>query len=320
MSDIQDILFEVYDFETPLAVSRDQSWRGAEETLQRAEAWWGRSTGRRLLWVHLFEPHFPYDPEPEDFALYDTGYDGPADGSMDFLFSVWENPALLPPPARAHLEALYHAEITGLDRKMGDFLERRARESGVITVIVADHGESLDDHGLRFKHGPLVHPPDVQVPMAVGGCAPFGAGVSGAVVRTVDVIGTVLDRLGVVAELPPDARNLVRGGRREDAAFAEASMPWNVEEQGIYPNYYKQRVIRTDEWAYVETPYRNERAWYHRLTDPDETRPVAGPNEEERQRLAARLQAWIDRGSDRPAPSTVDPALVDRLRSLGYIE
>ncbi|MBZ0268100.1 sulfatase-like hydrolase/transferase [bacterium] len=310
--------FDVYDFEAPHAVARDQDWRGAEETLRRAQSWWGAETGRRFLWVHVFEPHFPYAPAPEDLALYETGYRGDANGSMDYLFSVWERTVRFDEADRAHLEALYHAEITGLDRKLGRFLEAFAREEGVVTVVVADHGESLGEHGLDFKHGPLVYAADIQVPLLFRGAEPFAPGISGALTSTVDVCTTLLGRLGVDAPRPEGTHDLAGPAAARPLAYAEASMPWNVEEEGLYPNVHKQRVVRTPEWSYVETPYLGGREWYRRSADPAELSPVPTPADPEG--LPALLDDWIARGRDRPAPTTVDPALVDRLRSLGYIE
>jgi arylsulfatase A-like enzyme len=312
--------FDVYDFDAPFAVARDQDWRGAEETLARASSWWNAESGRRFLWVHVFEPHFPYSPAPEDLALYETGYRGPADGSMDYLFSVWERKVPFSAADRAHLTALYHAEITGLDRKLGRFLEALAEEERVVTVVVADHGESLGEHGLDFKHGPHVYPADIHVPLLVRGAAPFAPGLSTALASTVDVCGTLLGRLGVHAALPAGTHDLAEPTDAEPVAFAEASMPWNVEEAGRYPNVHKQRAVRTPEWSYVETPYLGAEEWYRRAADPGEASPVAAPAEPERTRLPALLEDWIARGRDRPAPTTVDPVLVDRLRSLGYIE
>jgi arylsulfatase A-like enzyme len=267
--------FDVYDFEASHEVARDQSWRPAGDTLARAEQWWESASGRRFLWVHLFEPHFPYDPDPNDFALYDTAYRGAADGSMDFLFSVWEDPSRLDGGGREHLEALYHAEITGLDRAVGRFLSRLAAEERTIVVLTSDHGESLGEHGLDFKHGPHVYPGDVQVPLLVRG-AGFGNGVSDAVVRTVDVPRTLLDALGVAAELPEAAGSLANPGSGH--AYAEASMPWNLEEEGVYANAHKQRVVRTREWSCVVTPWRNETRWFDRRRDPAELVPRAAPD------------------------------------------
>jgi arylsulfatase A-like enzyme len=314
--------FDVYDYATPLEVSRDQSWREASETLERAEQWWKKTYGPRFLWVPLFEPHFPYDPDPIDFALYDTGYRGEAEGSMDYLFALWEGRERLTEDASAHLESLYHAEITGLDRTLRSFLRVMEEERGLLIILTSDHGESLGEHGLQFKHGPHVFPGDVRIPLVVRGAAPFAPGLSDAMVRTIDFPRTFLDQLGVRADLPPDAGSLTewaRGGNGR-TVFAEASMPWNVEVAGAYANAYKQRAVRTPRWSLVVTPWTNQKLWFDRHRDPDELAPGPEPGEAEARRLGAALDEWARRGSARPAPSTVDSALVGRLRALGYID
>jgi arylsulfatase A-like enzyme len=313
--------FDVYDAELTRAVARDQAWRPAAGTLERARTWWRARHGRRFLWVHLFEPHSPYEPAPQDFALYDTGYRGSADGSMDFLFAMWEDASLLPEDARAHLESLYHAEITGLDRAVGDFLRELASESDVLAVVTADHGESLGEHGLRFKHGPWVYDGDVRVPLALRGPG-VPAGVSGATVRTLDVPRTALAWLGVPSDLAPegaDLRDWVRGGAGL-AAFSEASMPWDVEPPDAYPNLRKQRAVRTSEWSFVETPWTGRAEWYRRAEDPAETGEPSEPPPGAGADLARALGEWIGRGRPREEPSRLDPRVLERLRSLGYVD
>ncbi|MGH2571829.1 MAG: sulfatase [bacterium] len=309
--------FDVYDFEPAREVERDQSWRPADETLARAVRWWDAASGRRLLWVHLFEPHFPYDPAAVDFALYDTGYRGGANGSMDFLFAAWEDPALLDGGGSAHLEALYHAEITGLDRALGRFLARLEEEERTIVVVTSDHGESLGEHGLHFKHGPHVFAGDVAVPLAVRGPG-FGSALSDALVRTIDVPRTVLERLGVEADLPDGAGSLATSAR-DRPAYAEASMPWNVEEEGAYANARKQRAIRTRDWTCVVTPWRDETLWFDRRRDPGELEPRPAPDGHVAQELLRDLSEWIGRGRHRAPPTAVDPALLERLRAIGYV-
>lgn len=312
--------FDVYDAHSTRAVARDQAWRPAEETLALATDWWSRTRGRRFLFVHLFEPHFPYEPRREDFALYDTGYRGPANGSMDFLFALWAEPALFTPQARAHLESLYHAEITGLDRAMGRFLETLAREEDVLVAVTADHGESLGEHGLRFKHGPNVYEGDVRVPLAVRGAGP--PRVTGAVVRTIDVARTLVDWFELPAGLAADGVDLRSAGdaNTDLAAYAEASMPWDVERAGEYPNAHKQRAVRTAEWTLIETPWRGEAQWIRRAEDPGELRDASPPPPDAPAALVTLLRGWISRGAPRERPSGIDPAVRERLRSIGYID
>jgi arylsulfatase A-like enzyme len=314
--------FDPYDAEAPATVARDQNWRPARDTLARARAWWRAAGDHRFLWIHLFEPHFPYAPAAEDFALYDTGYAGPADGSMDFLFAMWDDETLLPPEARAHLESLYHAEITGMDRALGRFLRELASEPRTLVVVTADHGESLGEHGLRFKHGPHVYAGDVRVPLVVRGAEPFRPGVSAALVRTLDVFGTVLRALGGEAVGPTDSGDLadwVDGGEGLPV-FGEASMPWNVEREGEWANAWKQRVVRTPGETLVQTPWRNEQATYDRRADWNELGPGQAASRARTAELERRLEEWNAGSADRPAPRTVDPELVRRLEALGYVE
>ncbi|MFN8176990.1 MAG: sulfatase [bacterium] len=315
--------FDVYDASPTRAETRDQAWRPAPETIAKAEAWWPAAGRRRFLWVHFFEPHFPYEPDSADFALYDTGYRGPANGSMQYLRALWSDSAPLPEDARAHLESLYVAEITGLDRKIGAFLEALAAEEGVLTVVTADHGESLGEHGIRFLHGPGVYAGDVQVPLAVRGSRTFPPGITRATVRTIDIPRTILAALGVRSKLAAEGEDLasrVRGGEGE-VAFSEASMPWNLEVEGRYPNLFKQRAVRTDRWTLVETPYLDRREWFVRAEDPGELgAPAAVAPEAQAVGLSKLLADWIARGRPRRQPSDVDPALAEKLRSLGYVD
>ena len=48
-----------------LAGSGDRNERPAREVIDEALAWLTRpSTKPRFVWIHLFEPHFPYEPPP----------------------------------------------------------------------------------------------------------------------------------------------------------------------------------------------------------------------------------------------------------------
>ncbi len=312
--------FDVYDAHATQTVARDQAWRRADETLALAWDWWSGAKGRRLLFVHLFEPHFPYEPRREDFALYDTGYRGPANGSMDFLFALWDDASLFTPDVRAHLEALYHAEITGVDRAMGRFLEAAAEVPDALIVVTSDHGESLGEHGLRFKHGPYVYESDVHVALGVRGAGP--PRVSSATVRTIDISRTIAEWFQLRAEVASEGDDLrahVGGGRGREA-YSEASMPWDAEAPDEYPNARKQRAVRSAEWSYIETPWRGEVQWVRRAEDPGEVRPLSVPPSDAPATLAERLRAWIGRGVARAAPSGVDASVRERLRSLGYVD
>lgn len=119
-------------------------------------------------WVHLFDAHHPYEPEPAFAARY---------------------------PARPYL-----AEISSADAQVGRLLaalEARGELDSTWVVVLADHGEGLGEHG-ETLHGTLLYDTTTRIPLIVR--PPAGQAVLPRVdfpVSTVDVGPTLLDAAGV---------------------------------------------------------------------------------------------------------------------------
>jgi arylsulfatase A-like enzyme len=316
--------FDKYNFKAVAFAEDDAPWRPGVRTLHRARTWWEEHAGeRRFLWIHLWEPHFPYEPHPTLVKAYDPGYAGEANGSMEWIMQWWESPAPPPEADLRHVVALYHAEITGLDRALRLFLDLTDLDDTIL-VVTGDHGESLGEHNLTFKHGPNVFPADVQVPLALlaPGLAP---GVSGAQVRTIDVPRAALRLLGLdESGLPEEAGNLLdwADGGRGLPVFGVATQPWVEMDDDVYPCTPLQRVVRTPEAAYVETPYRERTAWFDRRIDPGELVALPPPiGSTLPDSLRGELDRWIEAGTYRPDYRPMERNdLREQLRSLGYLE
>jgi arylsulfatase A-like enzyme len=147
--------------------------RPAERTVTRALAWldeWRGGTPRQpfLLWVHLFDPHQPYNLRSRDLA------------------------AVAPTP--------YDAEIAEADRGVGrliDWLRRQRMLDATLVVLTADHGESLEEHG-EPTHGIFIYDATIRVPLIWRLPGIFAANATyGGPVRHIDILPTVLDVLGL---------------------------------------------------------------------------------------------------------------------------
>jgi arylsulfatase A-like enzyme len=300
-----------------------ESWRRAHVTVERARRWWQDTSGRKFLWLHVFEPHLPYRPAREDAALY-AGGSGPVVATTAEVSSMWDDKSKFTDEVVAHLRALYRAEVTGVDRQLGMFLREIAGEPEVALIVTSDHGESLGEHRLFFKHGPKVFPADVRVPLLLRH-ATVEAGVSRALVRTIDVPRTLLGLLEIEAELPLDADDLRDWTDRDDGltvfgiGSAPADAPPEIFVDGAYANARMPRVIRRGDVAFLETPWQNRRVWYDRGIDPDEMsarRPAENP---EIEGMKSQLDAWV-RGARVLQPGLeMDPELEERMRALGYV-
>jgi arylsulfatase A-like enzyme len=185
-----------------------------------------------FVWVHYFDPHWPYRP-PEPFGeMFAVGVGDEEDTSATLPRGeptrAWE-----PGEGERRIHAgRYAGEVRYLDREIGELLSgfrRRGLLDDSLVVFTADHGENLGEHdGLFANHQRLYRPVSetsllVRLPgQSRGEILPAGA-------RTVDVLPTCLDLLGIRSARPeglegdslaPWIRN--RGGTPE-AAFSEGA-------------------------------------------------------------------------------------------------
>ncbi len=225
--------FTVYDEEFTISAA-DQNQRRAEAATTAALHWLSQNRDESFfLWVHYFDPHFPYDPPPPFDTIHGDGYQGPADGSMAYLEQLWQGKVT---PTRADLQRLvdlYDGEIAYLDHHLGpllDRLESPEMKGRTLVAVTADHGEHLTERRLKFYHGNYVYQPSIRVPLMIRyPVVPPRTGVVSGTVQTLDLFTTLLTATGVAAPSPGSGRDLA-SPVAELTAFAEASRPWAVED------------------------------------------------------------------------------------------
>src|SRR5262249_5225210 len=122
--------------------------------------------------------------------------------------------------------APYDAEVAYVDAQIGAFLDRLRAASlldRTLVAVVADHGESLGEHGER-THGVFTYDVTVRVPWILwAGSRLHGA--ADAMVRLIDVAPTLLDILGVSVPSTFEGRSIVqrlRSGGEDPPAYIEA--------------------------------------------------------------------------------------------------
>jgi arylsulfatase A-like enzyme/Tfp pilus assembly protein PilF len=265
--------------------------RRGSEVAGDAAAWLARVTpsgGPVFLWMHLYDPHTPYDAPP--------------------VF------------ARRYPDMPYNAEVAAADWAV-DYLLRSAGDAFLqktVVVVTSDHGESLGEHG-EPEHGIFLYDATLAVPLIMAGPGlPAGAVVTEQV-RHVDVLPTILE---LVTGAPPEAGEGLPGESlvRVAAGTRRAEVPPSYAEswyQRLHFGWSPLRSVRTPEWKYIAAP-REE--LYDLEADRGESRNLAVA----RDALASRLRAEVDRlatpaGAPIAAEQQVDSATAERLRSLGYL-
>ncbi|MEE8468524.1 MAG: sulfatase, partial [Planctomycetota bacterium] len=218
--------------------------------------------GRSLfLWLHVFDAHAPYD-SPETFRdlYYPAGRDR-YDASLPPLKRnaqlSWDPEVRDPAWARSQ----YKAEVTYLDSQLERALSHPRFETALLAVT-ADHGESLGEHGIYFKHHGLF-PNTLWVPLIlVAPGVPAGVRVTSPV-RQLDLGRTLLDLSGLGAAVFP-GENLLRWTEPDLEAAAEPrfalsshALAASLEQDGwflslrIVPSVLPRRVAHQVELYYL---------------------------------------------------------------------
>ena len=104
--------------------------RGAEITRAALE-WLEREGGQPFfLFLHYYDVHSPYAPEPDTAALFTRPYEGPIDGTTAQLVEVRKGALTVGPDDLQRLSDLYDAEVRQVDLELGrlqDGLRRLGR-------------------------------------------------------------------------------------------------------------------------------------------------------------------------------------------------
>ncbi len=279
--------FDHYDDEMPTRPSGKRAWdRFGNVVADRALAWLEREGGRPFfVWAHFFDPHAPRRPPPPYHERFADPYDG---------------------------------EIAFMDDQIGRlvaWLRDRGQLDRTLVVAVADHGESLGEHGFEW-HALLIYDSIMRVPLILSWPSRLPAGtVVRDVVRMIDLMPTVLELMGWEIPSSVSGQTLapLLAGRQVSprAAYVESDFPF--ENFG----WAKLRGLLDARWKYIRAP-RPE--LYDRVADPRELNNLADAMPEQLRSLEADLEALeasMRTGvSQRAALSAADRAA---LSSLGYV-
>ncbi len=282
--------FDTYfdDFsEAPLdQLQLDISERPAGEVLAQAKAWIRARSSQRpwFAWIHLFDPHAPYQP--------------PA------AFSSWGE---------------YAGEVAFVDAQLSQFF-RFLREQGSfdrsLIVVTSDHGEGLGEHG-EDTHGMFLYDSTLRVPLIVKLAGGRFAGRRVAQqVGLVDLMPTILLEAGLESPRPVQGRPVqpawTLGDLEETPTYAETLLPL------LNYGWSDLQAIRSGGYKWIDAP---QPELYFLASDPGERDNLYSPANPVAKRLSSRLDELVVEFSTPASASSwrrPDPETRQRLQSLGY--
>ncbi|HSL17054.1 MAG TPA: tetratricopeptide repeat protein [Methylomirabilota bacterium] len=282
--------FDVYDDDLSQSRRLGQSVvpsRRGNVTLEAAKTWLATVPQDKpvFLWLHLYDPHAPYDP---------------------------------PGPFRTRFpHDPYGGEIAFVDSLVADLvatLDESGRLDETVLTVLGDHGEGLGEHG-EATHGFLIHQPTIHVPWILTTPATDKPIRVSTPVSIVD-LSPLLTSL---VELPtPNASRsdgLLPFGRSENsdrAIYFETMLP--MYQYG----WSELRGVRVGRW---ELHAGTRKELFDVQADPRQLTDIADAEPLELENTSSRLAEFVDADRNLNTEAAIDlpPAERQALEALGYI-
>ena len=216
-----------------------------DDIVSLAEEWIDQNQSSDFfLWIHIFDPHPPYDP-PEEF-----------------IASV--------PETQDSDRRLYEAEVAFVDDRIGRLftqLKELDIYDDTLIVFTSDHGEEIGDHS-DSGHGHTLYDELLAVPLILKLPEPSVARAVEERVSTDCVMPTVLDLLNI-----PYEEDLLTGSSLaphwetslSDRKVFSTGIEWHKEREAVIFNEFK----------YIQFVGTSRRELYDLALDPGEHKNIA---------------------------------------------
>jgi arylsulfatase A-like enzyme/Flp pilus assembly protein TadD len=285
-----DTYYDKFDLTKFKRVSLGTVQRPANEILDQALPWLEERKDKKFFaWLHLYDPHTPYEPPPPYDRLY-----------------------------AAHP---YLGEIAFADSQIGrlwQWLESNGLLQKTFIVFAGDHGESLGEHEEQ-SHGFFVYQAAIHVPLII--VTPFAKlqGVVSPEVTTLsDVLPTICDMAGLPVPADVQGKSLLPalfGRRRKETPLAYS--------ETYYPRFHygwsDLKSVQDARYKLILAPVPE---LYDVVADPGEQKNLIYLEKKVYEGLSAEAEAFIARAGRNAYEtdvSKVDEETREKLSALGYV-
>jgi len=285
-----DTYFDKFDLSKFKRVSLGTVQRPANEILDQALPWLEERKAKRFfVWLHLYDPHTPYEPPP--------------------------------PYDRLYANRPYLGEIAFADSEIGRlwvWLQSNGLLEKTFIVFAGDHGESLGEHEEQ-SHGFFVYQAAIHVPLIV--VTPFAklqGVVSPEVTTLADVLPTVCDMAGLPVPAEVQGKSLLPaffGRRRKETPLAYS--------ETYYPRFHygwsDLKSVQDGRHKLILAPVPE---LYDVVADPREEKNLVYLEKKVYENLNAEAEVFISRASRNAYEvdvSKVDEETREKLSALGYV-
>lgn len=247
-----------------------------------------------FLWVHYFDPHYPFQPPGAYASMYDPGYQGPVTTNIQTIYDI-EQGKLRPTDVDVkYLMALYQGEISFLDSQLGRLfgaLDDLGLSPNTLVAVTGDHGEAFGEHSDLEENGTFFHPhglyaTEQAVPLLVRYPGRISPGtVVSAPTQAIDLLPTVLEYAGlpIPAQVQGTSLAPLLDGRDSGASrVAFSAMP-----------DYVFTSLTTPRWKIIKNNAAGQFRLFDMAGDPNEQHDLSQAQPGTVAQLSGRLATWM---------------------------
>ncbi|HEX9110057.1 MAG TPA: sulfatase, partial [Terriglobales bacterium] len=255
-----DFYYDHFEFSRLDETNLDEMERPGNVVADLALDWLARNSQKKFfLWMHLYDPHYPYRP-PEPYL-------------------------------REYAAHPYDGEIAFADEQVGRllrFLKEKGLYQNTLILLSGDHGESLGEHGER-THGFFVYNATMHVPLIIRLPEKTAARTVSDLVSLVDLMPTVLAALGLEIPSQVQGRSLLPELRGNNA-----DKPRNLYGETFLPrlhfNWSELRATENAKYHFIDAPSPE---LYDLAKDPGEVHNLFAEKKAVAEEMHSKLTALI---------------------------
>jgi arylsulfatase A-like enzyme len=304
---------------------REPDTRRAHEINARTRQWLDQHGSRPFfLFLNYMDAHDPYLPIPEDDERFmqrpagDEWFGFP----MERLAESKRGAATFSATEIEFLQAQYDAELVSLDREVGRLLEY-LKEAGLyentLILVTTDHGEAFFERGFP-DHGNSLYQPEVGGFLLIKTPSSMGPVEVSPMMQAVDFFPSVAAMLN--EPIPADVQGRPWGAGR-DYALSEVfckSCGREVFEPG-WPDAMRHDLVgMVSGGRKLIRSTRGPDEVYDLTADPGELHPMSEVDTEFLRLADAVIAERNKRLVETLSVNPDDKTLIEKLRSLGYIQ
>jgi tetratricopeptide (TPR) repeat protein len=260
--------------------------RKAAQVLDVAFKWLEKNkTNRWFVWIHLFDPHFTYDP-PEKFR-------------------------------KLYPNDLYGGEVAYVDDQIGrlrQFLKQNGLSEKTLLIFTADHGESLGEHNEK-THGIFGYESTLRIPLIISP-APNGSSpkVINQRVRLIDVAPTISELQGISFPSSIQGTSLIPLVKAEPKVANNSY--FEAVSMYLKAGWAPLRGFYSDHFKFIDLPVAE---LYELNSDPKESKNLCS-DKQLCKTWRDKFQNYSKVFLNNPiTQNPIDPETAEQLRSLGYV-